>query len=101
VACSSSRARRLGVGLLVHPRDEGLELDCLDAPLSSTADLQRPQVAAPHQRVDLRRRGGQDLGHVGEGQEAWLPVGGCHAPHYASVWRRWCSMGVVCLWTTR
>ena len=90
----------LRVGLLVHPLDEGLELDRLHPPLTAPADLQRAQVAAPDQGVDLGGRGGEDLRDVGEGQETRFAVTGSHGPHYASVCRRWSRLGAVWLWTT-
>ena len=41
----------------------------LHPPLTAAADLDRPQVAAAHQGVDLGARGVQDLGDVGQEQE--------------------------------
>lgn len=57
-------------GLRVHPADEVLELDCLDAPLAASSDLDGGQVPAPNQGVGLRGRDVQGLGDVGEGEKA-------------------------------
>ena len=64
--CSSMKVSRL----VVHPLDVGLELGRLDPPLAAAADLDGHQVAAPDQRVDLRARGVEHLGDVGQRQEA-------------------------------
>ncbi len=59
---------RLGLG--VHLLDELLEPGRLDPPLAASADLDRRQLPASHQRVDLRARGVEHLRHVGEREEA-------------------------------
>ena len=76
----------------------------LDAPLAPSADLDRGQVAASHQRVDLRAGGVEHLGDVGERQEAGVVGHGAivpptrPAPVAAGVlWRDRCESG---LWTT-
>ena len=67
-------------GLGVHPLDELLELGPLDAPLAAPADLDRRQVAAPDQGVDLRAGGVEHLGDVGERQEAGVVGHGAIVP---------------------
>jgi len=57
------------LGLGVEPLDVGLEFGRLDAPLAAAADLHRPQIAAPHERIGLRARDVQDLRDIGELQE--------------------------------
>ena len=57
-------------GLGVHPLDVVLELDGLHAPLAAAADLDRRQVAAAHQGVGLGGGDVEDLGHLGQGDEA-------------------------------
>src|SRR3954451_4416409 len=56
-------------GLLVEPGDVVLELARLDPPLPAAADLDRLDVAAAHQRVDLGRGDVENLGDVGQLQE--------------------------------
>ena len=65
----SALLRRCGLGLGVHALDERLELAGLDPPLTTAAELERPQLTAPDQGSDLGERGVEDLGHVGQGQE--------------------------------
>ena len=67
-----------GPGLGVHPLDELLELGRLHPPLAAAADLDRGQVASSHQGIDLGARGVQDLGDVGEREEAWRAGHGSH-----------------------
>ena len=62
-------------GLVVHPGDVALELTGLDPPLAAPADLDRRQVAAPDQCVDLRGGDVQRLGDVGELEEARAGAG--------------------------
>ena len=57
------------VGVGVRPLDVGLELAGLDAPLTAAADLDRLELLATHERVDLRAGDVQHLGHVGQLQE--------------------------------
>ena len=73
------------VRLVVHPLDVVLELGDLHAPLAAAADLDRPQLAAPHQRIDLCGRGVEDLGHLAEGQEAGCAGHGFIVPPFARI----------------
>ena len=70
-------------GLVVHPGDVGLQLGGLHPPLSPAADLDRRQLAGPHQGVDLGGRDVQGLGDVGELEEARPGAGNGHGPEYA------------------
>jgi hypothetical protein len=52
-----------------------LELDVLDAPLVASADLDAAQVTAAHERVHLPRRHVENVGDIGQLEEALSVVG--------------------------
>jgi hypothetical protein len=64
----------LGVGmviyellrLVVHPGDVAFQLLPLHAPLTTSPDLDRLELAATHERVGLRPGDVEYVGHVGE-----------------------------------
>ena len=87
---------------VVHPLDEGLELGRLDPPLAAAADLDGLQLLAPDQGVDLRARGVEHLGHVGQRQEARRPPAAVdHAGHrLIPAPRRWRYPAGACGWTS-
>ena len=58
------------LGLLVGLGDIGLKGSIFDPPLPATTDLDRSELFAAYECIDLRAGDVEDFGHIGEGQEA-------------------------------
>src|SRR5690606_11581311 len=86
-------------GLVVHPGDELLEGPGLHPPLAATADLDRGQLLAAHQGVDLGAGGVEDLRDVGELEEPGRGSWCVHVSHCATGRPRNRADVPVCLWT--
>ena len=56
--------------LLVCLGDIGLKGSIFDTPLPASADLDRCELFAAYECIDLRAGDVEDFGHIGEGQEA-------------------------------
>lgn len=77
----------LVLGALVHPLDIGFDLGLLDSPLAAPADLDGAEIARTDQCPGLSDRDIEQLGHIGQRQEATFdghevtsPIPNVHLP---------------------